>query len=77
MFQDGSVEVDASFLHLWVLPGVVQAGAGSGLVDIWVLKLFISFLIWASIEALVFSGGSTYGMLTKLLFLMQHRRFFL
>ena len=34
------------------------------LVDIWVLMLFISCLIWASIEALVFSGGSMYGMLT-------------
>ena len=47
------------------------------LVAIWVLMLFISCLIWASIEALVFSGGITYGMLTRLLFLMQHRRFFL
>ena len=47
------------------------------LVDIWVLMLFISCLIWASIEALVFSGGITYGMLTRLLFLMQQRRFLL
>ena len=47
------------------------------LVDIWVLMLFISCLIWASIEALVFSGGSMYGMLTMLLFLMQHSKFFL
>ena len=47
------------------------------LVDIWVLMLFISCLIWASIEALAFSGGITYGMLTMLLFLKQHRRFFL
>ena len=47
------------------------------LVDIWLLMLFISCLIWTSIEALVFSGGRTYGMLTKLLFLMQQSRFFL
>ena len=47
------------------------------LVDIWVLMLFISCLIWASIEALVLSGGSIYGMLTMLSFLMQHSKFFL